>query len=55
MIDHIWRERLCLADHLVQVRPHQPGSFAAARTLERLRGAAITSLRRLRSRLRGRP
>jgi CelD/BcsL family acetyltransferase involved in cellulose biosynthesis len=54
MIDHIWRERLALADHLVQVRPHQRASFAAAVTLERLRGAAIASLKRLRGLVPGR-
>jgi CelD/BcsL family acetyltransferase involved in cellulose biosynthesis len=55
MIDHIWRERLRLADHLVQLRPRQPGSFAAVLMLERLRGAALQSLKRLRSLVRRRP
>jgi CelD/BcsL family acetyltransferase involved in cellulose biosynthesis len=55
MIDHIWRERLALADHLVQVRPQQRASFATALTLERLRGAATTSLKRLHGLVRRRP
>jgi CelD/BcsL family acetyltransferase involved in cellulose biosynthesis len=55
MIDHVWRERLGLADHLMQVGPQHRLAFAAAGTLERLRGAAIGSLKRLRDLVRGRP
>jgi CelD/BcsL family acetyltransferase involved in cellulose biosynthesis len=55
MIDHIWRERLALADHLVQVGPQHRRAFAAAATLERLRGNAISGLKRLRQLVRSRP
>jgi CelD/BcsL family acetyltransferase involved in cellulose biosynthesis len=54
MIDHIWRERLALADHLVQVRP-QRASFATALAFERLRRAAIAGLKRLRDLVRHPP
>ena len=55
MIDHIWRERLGLADHLVRVGPQHRLAFAAAGGLERLRRAAIASLKRLRDLVRSRP
>ena len=58
MIDHIWRERLGLADHLMQTGPRHPLAFAAACRLERLRRAAIAGLKRARDRTRaimGRP
>jgi CelD/BcsL family acetyltransferase involved in cellulose biosynthesis len=55
MIDHVWRERLGLADHLVQVGPQHRLAFAAAGTLEHLRRAAIGSLKRLRDLARSRP
>jgi CelD/BcsL family acetyltransferase involved in cellulose biosynthesis len=54
MIDHIWRERLALADHLLQVRPQHRISFVAAGTLERLRRVAIASLKRMRDLVRRR-
>jgi CelD/BcsL family acetyltransferase involved in cellulose biosynthesis len=41
MIDHIWRERLPLADRLVRVGPRSRGAFALARTLEAALRAAI--------------
>ncbi|HEY6259041.1 MAG TPA: GNAT family N-acetyltransferase [Xanthobacteraceae bacterium] len=53
MIDHIWRERLTLADRLV--RPGPQGAFALACTLERARRAAIAALKRLRDLARARP
>ena len=49
MIDHLWRERLALADHLVAIRPTR--SFALACRLEQLRRAALSVARTLRSRL----
>jgi CelD/BcsL family acetyltransferase involved in cellulose biosynthesis len=55
MIDHIWRERLGLANHLVQVGPQHRLAFVAAGTLECLRRAAIASLKRLRDLARHRP
>jgi hypothetical protein len=48
MIDHIWRERLALADHLVVVG----GSPALARASERFRRFAFRLMRALRNRLR---
>jgi hypothetical protein len=48
MIDHIWRERLALADRLVALGPQRPFGFAAACTLERTRRAAIAGLKRVR-------
>jgi CelD/BcsL family acetyltransferase involved in cellulose biosynthesis len=58
MIDHIWRERLGLADHLMQTGPQRRSAFALACRLERLRRAAIAGLKRARDRTRaitGRP
>jgi hypothetical protein len=52
MIDHIWRERLGLADLLMSVGPQQHRAFALAGALERARRAAMASLRRLRDLLR---
>jgi hypothetical protein len=52
MIDHIWRERLGLADLLMSVGPQQHRAFALAGTLERARRIAIASLKRLRDLLR---
>jgi CelD/BcsL family acetyltransferase involved in cellulose biosynthesis len=49
MIDHVWRERLGLADHLVQLGPQHRLAFATAGTLEHLRHAAIAGLKRLRT------
>jgi CelD/BcsL family acetyltransferase involved in cellulose biosynthesis len=47
MIDHIWRERLTLADRMIAVRPRAP--FAAARRLEMLRNAAVAAAKALRA------
>jgi CelD/BcsL family acetyltransferase involved in cellulose biosynthesis len=58
MIDHIWRERLALADHLMQPGPRPRSAFALACRLERLRHGAIAGLKRMRDRARaivGRP
>jgi CelD/BcsL family acetyltransferase involved in cellulose biosynthesis len=48
MIDHLWRERLALADRLIAVRPH--AAFASARRLERLRAAGIGAAKAIRGR-----
>jgi hypothetical protein len=48
MIDHIWRERLGLADCLMRTGPQGQFAFAVACTLERLRGSAIAGLKRVR-------
>jgi CelD/BcsL family acetyltransferase involved in cellulose biosynthesis len=55
MIDHIWRERVGLADRLMRLRPQRPLAFAAACTLERARRAAIAGLKSLRDRVRVAP
>lgn len=49
MIDHVWRERLAVADRLIAVTPG--AAFASACTLETLRRGAITLAKRLRDRL----
>jgi CelD/BcsL family acetyltransferase involved in cellulose biosynthesis len=54
MIDHVWRERLALADHLVRVGPRQGLAFSLACRLERARRAAIAGLKRVRDVVRGR-
>ena len=51
MIDHLWRERLSLADRLIGVRGDT--AFVAARRLEALRIAAIAGAKRLRGLLPG--
>jgi CelD/BcsL family acetyltransferase involved in cellulose biosynthesis len=48
MINHVWRERLGLADHLMRLGPQRRFGFALACTLERLRRTAIAGLKRLR-------
>jgi CelD/BcsL family acetyltransferase involved in cellulose biosynthesis len=48
MIDHIWRERLGLADRLMRTGPQGQLAFAAACTLERLRGTGIAGVKRVR-------
>jgi CelD/BcsL family acetyltransferase involved in cellulose biosynthesis len=52
MIDHVWRERLALADKLVGVGSVR--SFALARSLEALRRAAIMTAKALRDRVKRR-
>ena len=51
MIDHIWRERLVLADWLVSVGPCSATAFAGVRALESARRAAIDAARSIRNRL----
>jgi CelD/BcsL family acetyltransferase involved in cellulose biosynthesis len=51
MIDHLWRERLALADHLIAVRP-APLAFPLACRLEALRRGAIATAKTLRDRVR---
>lgn len=48
MIDHLWRERLALADRLVAIGPGHAGTFALVCRLERLRGGAIAMAKRVR-------
>jgi hypothetical protein len=54
MIDHVWRERLALADRLVCVSPGRSLGFALACALEALRRAAIDGGKVLRNMLRRR-
>ncbi len=52
MIDHVWRERLVLADRLMSVGPGGKSAFRVACTLEASRRAAIRSAKALRGLLR---
>jgi hypothetical protein len=52
MIDHVWRERLALADKLLCVGSVR--SFALARSLEALRRASIMTAKALRDRIKQR-
>ena len=52
MIDHIWRERLVLADRLIRIGPDTSATFALACALEASRRAAIGGAKRLRDLLR---
>ena len=52
MIDHIWRERLPLADRLIDVRPDAGRSFALACAMESLRRKAIDAAKIARDALR---
>jgi CelD/BcsL family acetyltransferase involved in cellulose biosynthesis len=54
MIDHVWRERLALADRLICVGPGQGLRFALAYSLESLRRAAIAAAKALRDVIRRR-
>jgi hypothetical protein len=53
MIDHLWRERLALADRLIAVRA-TPLAFALACRLEQVRRAALSGAKMLRDRMRTR-
>jgi len=55
MIDHIWRERVGLADRLMRLGPQRPLAFAAVCALERGRRATIAGLKSLRDRVRVAP
>jgi hypothetical protein len=52
MIDHLWRERLELADRLIAVRATP--AFALACRLEKMRRSALSGAKALRDRMRGR-
>jgi hypothetical protein len=52
MIDHVWRERLALADRLIELKP-SPVQFALVCQLEGLHRAAIAAAKAVRARLRG--
>jgi hypothetical protein len=46
MIDHIWRERLAVADRLIHVGPHGSTAFGLAAALEATRRAALALTKR---------
>jgi hypothetical protein len=48
MIDHLWRERLALADRLIRVGPEHKATFALACALEAARRTAISAAKSLR-------
>jgi CelD/BcsL family acetyltransferase involved in cellulose biosynthesis len=52
MIDHVWRERLVLAERLVRVRPGGTLTFALACALEALRHAVVATAKTARNLLR---
>jgi len=52
MIDHVWRERVVLADYLIALGPNAARNFALASSLESLRRTGITAAKRLRDLLR---
>jgi hypothetical protein len=52
MIDHLWRERLALANRLIAVRARAP--FSVVRRLEGLRSAAIAGAKSIRKGVRDR-
>jgi CelD/BcsL family acetyltransferase involved in cellulose biosynthesis len=52
MIDHIWRERLVLADRLIRIGPDGSAGFAVACALEAALRAAITGAKAARGLLR---
>lgn len=52
MIDHVWRERLALADRLICLRRCSPLAFLTVCALERLHRAAIASARTMRDLIR---
>jgi CelD/BcsL family acetyltransferase involved in cellulose biosynthesis len=49
MIDHVWRERLALADRLLSIGPDRAIRFAVSRRLETLLRAAIDGAKALRN------
>ena len=54
MIDHLWRDRLALADLLIAPNAEALPAFHIARRIERARRAALNTAKRLRGLLRGR-
>jgi hypothetical protein len=51
MIDHLWRERLALADLMIAPSAAARGQFAIMRRLEALRRALIAAAKRMRAEL----
>jgi CelD/BcsL family acetyltransferase involved in cellulose biosynthesis len=54
MIDHLWRERLALADHLIALDPATRRALPIAHAIERARTASLAAARRVRRLLRRR-
>jgi CelD/BcsL family acetyltransferase involved in cellulose biosynthesis len=54
MIDHLWRERLALADRFIRIGPDHKAAFALACALEGARRGAITTAKSLRDVIRKR-
>jgi CelD/BcsL family acetyltransferase involved in cellulose biosynthesis len=52
MINHVWRERLALADRLIRVGPHHRAAFRLAAALEGVRRAALAAAKAVRDRAR---
>jgi CelD/BcsL family acetyltransferase involved in cellulose biosynthesis len=52
MIDHLWRERLPIADRLIRIGPQGGAAFALTRALEAARRGAIAAARAARDLLR---
>jgi CelD/BcsL family acetyltransferase involved in cellulose biosynthesis len=52
MIDHVWRERLELADLLIRIGPAGRATFLLVHALEALRRAAVAGAKALRDRMR---
>jgi CelD/BcsL family acetyltransferase involved in cellulose biosynthesis len=52
MIDHVWRERLDLADYLVAIGANAARNFALVSSLENLRRTGVNAAKRLRELLR---
>jgi len=53
MIDHVWRERLALADRLIGLGPRSRADFAFARVIEAARRTELAAAKAVRDRLRG--
>jgi hypothetical protein len=52
MIDHVWRERLMVADRLICLDAEGSRAFALARALEEVRRAAIRGAKAVRDMVR---
>ena len=54
LIDHVWSERLTIADRLIAVKPDTFVPFGVACRLESIRRLGLTAARAVREQLRGR-
>jgi CelD/BcsL family acetyltransferase involved in cellulose biosynthesis len=53
LMDHLWGDRLAIADRMIGIRPERGAAFATACALEKARRTGIHYARMLRTRLRG--